>query len=209
MISKDTFCKILDTLYVSKTKSEDIADGIFNAVAIHRPSITEFLAGYQLETLFSDTDLIDSILRILEEELEDTQAKYIDYFVWELDFGKKEYAKDCITLEDGKTVSLQTPEQLYDFLIKNIKERRVAEIFGEPQEIHKSYTKGDIQCFDYTGIDDKIELQLFTGMFFKEVGNSIKGYSAEYTLTVNPGETVIKLKNGRVYSLPKSVIERL
>ena len=43
---------------------------------------------------------------------------WIDYFIWELDFGKK-YKSGCIT-DKGKDVDISDSGKLYDFLINQI-----------------------------------------------------------------------------------------
>ena len=47
----------------------------------------------------------------------DQKMAWIDYFVWELDFGKKWHPM-CVTVDD-KDVPLGTPEDLYAMLIDN------------------------------------------------------------------------------------------
>ena len=41
----------------------------------------------------------------------------IDYFCWELDFGKKWYP-GCITEMDGTEIKLSTPEELWEAIKK-------------------------------------------------------------------------------------------
>ena len=59
-----------------------------------------------------ETELVNLLETIFEGD--DT----ISYFIYELDFGQVEFANHCITNVDGTTVSLTTPEELYDYLIK-------------------------------------------------------------------------------------------
>lgn len=55
------------------------------------------------------------ILALLEELMEDTgKDSMISYWVYELDWGKK--AKDYKVTCHGKNYTLQTPEQLWDFI---------------------------------------------------------------------------------------------
>ena len=83
-------------------------------------------------------DKVDQINRLFTEEFEDSvfypYARYetelinlletvfegddtISYFIYELDFGELEFASECITNPDGTTVSLTSPEELYDYLV--------------------------------------------------------------------------------------------
>jgi len=55
------------------------------------------------------------LIEILKDAMND-KFEHIDYFIYELDFGKNSMAKNCIIEKDSKKVSLQTPGQLYDYL---------------------------------------------------------------------------------------------
>lgn len=46
------------------------------------------------------------------------QYEYIDYFIYELDYGRK-YEAGMITDENGQDIDLHTPELLYDFISNN------------------------------------------------------------------------------------------
>lgn len=46
------------------------------------------------------------------------QYEYIDYFIYELDYGRK-YEVGMITDENGQDIDLHTPELLYDFISNN------------------------------------------------------------------------------------------
>ena len=54
---------------------------------------------------------------ILKEAMND-KYDYIDYFIYELDWGKNKMAKNCVEEKDGTKYSLQTMDQLYDYIIK-------------------------------------------------------------------------------------------
>lgn len=59
---------------------------------------------------------IDDLVELLTDVMDD-KYKYIDYYIYEIDWGKK--GKDCITFASGEKVSLYTVRQLYDFIIEN------------------------------------------------------------------------------------------
>ena len=48
----------------------------------------------------------------------------IQYFIYELNFGKSKYAVKAITV-DGKTYDLSTAEKLYDYILESNKEKNV------------------------------------------------------------------------------------
>jgi len=56
--------------------------------------------------------------QVLKDAMND-KYNYIDYYMYDLDWGTEKIAKNCITEKDGSQVSLQTAGQLYDYIIKN------------------------------------------------------------------------------------------
>ena len=62
----------------------------------------------------------DTIIRLLEFIFNDSHG-WISYWCWELDFGKSFEDGDIVD-EDGNNICLKTPEDLYELLIKNMKE---------------------------------------------------------------------------------------
>jgi hypothetical protein len=69
------------------------------------------------------TRVFDGILDALCDDLEpefnesDRYDPWCYYFAFELDWGRRDMAKNCVKI-DGVEYSLQTPEQLYDLLMK-------------------------------------------------------------------------------------------
>ena len=49
---------------------------------------------------------------------------YIQYFIYELNFGESKYAVEAITV-DGKTYDLSTAEKLYDYILDSNKEKNI------------------------------------------------------------------------------------
>lgn len=58
-----------------------------------------------------------SVVFLLKRIMRD-QYEYIDYFIYELDYGRK-YEAGMITDENGQDIDLHTPELLYDFISNN------------------------------------------------------------------------------------------
>lgn len=58
-----------------------------------------------------------SVVFLLKRMMRD-QYEYIDYFIYELDYGRK-YEAGMITDENGQDIDLHTPELLYDFVSNN------------------------------------------------------------------------------------------
>ena len=220
MTTKETFCALLRALDETKRHTDDLCDDLYQVIQKHRPDQDMDLRGYQLWPLVCDTRLEDAIVAELEKEFEDTEDSWISYFVYELEFGTVSYSGNCGVKPDGTQITLTSPEELYDFLIENIREKRSKEIFGTavpndkpsktPYKKTIHYDGGgdvEIECFDYDGIDDKIALQLFTKMYFSECGEVIRGRSAENDITVHAGDTVI-CHDGTFYAVPRKVVNR-
>lgn len=59
----------------------------------------------------------NSVVFLLKRLMSD-QYEYIDYFIYELDYGRK-YEAGTITDENGRDIDIHTPELLYDFISNN------------------------------------------------------------------------------------------
>ena len=55
-----------------------------------------------------------SVVFLLKRIMND-QYEYIDYFIYELDYGRK-YEDGMITDENGRDIDIHTPNLLYDFI---------------------------------------------------------------------------------------------
>ncbi len=219
MTTKETFCALLRALQETKKHTDELCDDMYAVLQKHRPEQDMDLRGYQLWPLLCDTRLEDALVRELEKEFEDEDS-WISYYIYELEFGTKEWAGNCGNTSDGRQICLETPEDLYNFLVDNIREKRSKEIFGTAASVylptktpykitihHGGCQDTEIECFDYDGPDDKIALQLFTKMYFSECGNAIRGRSAENDITVRSGDTVI-CHDGTFYAVPRQVVDR-
>ena len=79
-------------------------------------SINEIGFGYNLFEL--NTSVIETLLvDILTEAMSDKENGWIEYFLYELDGGVTYY--DGVVKDNGINVSLRSPEDLYELLIKN------------------------------------------------------------------------------------------
>ena len=67
----------------------------------------------------------DLVIHLLELMFDDTDTRWISYFCGELEFGKL-YTEGC-DKNKGENTQLKTPEDLYNLLIKNIKEKQIQE----------------------------------------------------------------------------------
>ena len=72
----------------------------------------DFISGYD------NHRLQNQLLKILQIAFDDLHKEsWIEYFIWELDFGKK-YKHGCASNADGSNINLSSAGKLWEFLIK-------------------------------------------------------------------------------------------
>ena len=105
IMSKGSFCKVMDS-YKSMWNFTDEMNELFDKYKcdgnIYPPVCTETVIDL-LEFIFDDKD------------------EWIGYWAWELDFGGR-YEDGDVRSSDGSIIPLKTTEDLYNLLVKNIKE---------------------------------------------------------------------------------------
>lgn len=106
-LSKAEFCKVLDSL----RRNKEFLDELNNVLS----KIDE-------DNFIYSTGLEEVIVGLLEILFEDKEDQWISYWVWEEDYGKT-YEKGDVVESDGTIIPLETAEELYDFLVKNMKEK--------------------------------------------------------------------------------------
>ena len=106
MLSKETFIKAIDQI----KRHRDIECKINDATKDF--NFMQFQFG----------DYEDVVVRILEDAMEDTTDNWIGYWIYELDFGN-DYYKGSIVEIDGTPIKLSTSNELYDFLLSNMKKK--------------------------------------------------------------------------------------
>lgn len=71
-------------------------------------------------TSYDNHLLTNQLVKLLQIEFnDDHKDSWIEYYLWELDFGK-EYKKGCCKFKDGTNIDLSDAGKLYDFLITKI-----------------------------------------------------------------------------------------
>lgn len=76
-----------------------------------------FTEEFEDSVFYPHTRYETEMINLLQEVFEDS-SNDIDYFIYELDFGESNVAGEAIEEVDGTVVSLTSPEELYDYLIK-------------------------------------------------------------------------------------------
>lgn len=74
---------------------------------------------YQEDCAIASCDGIDLAIRALQYAVdEDEECDDINYYCWELDFGRDWY-EGCILDKDGNDIPLRTPEDLWNLIMLN------------------------------------------------------------------------------------------
>lgn len=105
-LSKTEFCKALDSL----KRNEEFLDELNNV-----------FRKFNKDDMVYSTGLEDIIIGLLETLFKDKENQWISYWVWEENFGRT-YKEGDVIEKDGTIIPLGTPEELYDLLVKNMKE---------------------------------------------------------------------------------------
>ena len=71
---------------------------------------------------YYDYSLVLNSLLLLLKEIFNDDSGWIEYYIYELDYGKK-YKEGCVT-QNKKNIPLATPKDLYNLLKSNQNERR-------------------------------------------------------------------------------------
>lgn len=68
---------------------------------------------------FPHSDTFSMIQELLSSDFHNPSRamQWLDYFCWNLEFGKNWAPNSVSEVETGKDIPLQTPEQLYDFIL--------------------------------------------------------------------------------------------
>ena len=69
------------------------------------------------DAVFWPPSLEDTLIRVLKYSFND-EADIIGYFIYELEFGDK--WKPGYIEDNGKDIKMQTPEELYDYLVDGL-----------------------------------------------------------------------------------------
>lgn len=106
-MSKETFCEVMRN-YKTMFEFTDEMNDLFNKYKmdgeIYPPMCTEIVIDL-LEFIFND------------------ENQWIIYWVWELNFGA-DYEDGYVKDKDGSIVPLRTAEDLYNLLVRNMKDSK-------------------------------------------------------------------------------------
>lgn len=100
---------------------EDFVDAINDVETVfkYQEGLNNYFRKNNVEGYIFQPDCSSTVLRLLHLILGDSDKdKWIEYFCFELDFGKK-WEPGMITEKDGTDIILKTPEDLYELLERN------------------------------------------------------------------------------------------
>ena len=109
MISKENFIGVVDSIEKFVTEEDRLYQDTGRMLCL-----------YENDAL---NDMVSSFICFLNS-LFDDENDWIEYYMYELDFGK-DWTEGCITEKDGEVVYLRDAGELYDFLLKNQESRKV------------------------------------------------------------------------------------
>ena len=105
-MKKETFISAIEAIEKQHKHDLECADKIGEV----------FSQPYAYELTYDNHWLSNALIEVLSEVMNDESA-WIEYYLWELDFGKKN-DRLKITGNDGEDIPLGTPEDLYNLLTK-------------------------------------------------------------------------------------------
>ena len=98
------FCAAINAIKLQQEQDE------INSKKLGKIYINAFPAN-----LIYDNSILSEMIILLLKELTDDKFNDINYFIYELDFGK--HGDGSITTENGEQIDLSSPEKLFDYLV--------------------------------------------------------------------------------------------
>ena len=148
-ITKEEFTKAINTLQAQINYDEEWAKKVGEV----------FPAAFDANLLYNNREITEGLISLLESLTGDGNTKWIDYFMYECDFGNKEL--EC-HYEDGTPFILKTPDDVYDLLERNIEVKK-----SEPSKLPMYVGNFDMGSEIIKALEDAggiNERHLYTGM---------------------------------------------
>lgn len=105
-MTKDLFVKSIKALETQNNYDICVSENLCNA----------FPNAFKANLIPDNSIVQDALIAVLEHVMEDSE-QWIQYYCWELDFGKENWRLK-VNDENGNNIPLSSPEELYDFLTK-------------------------------------------------------------------------------------------
>lgn len=110
-ISRELFIETIEAIKKQRDHDRKCADALK----------TIYPDAFNGNLLYDNSALLDQLVKLLQVAFDDT-GTWIEYFIYELDFGAESGRLNAYR-KDGSIIDLSTPGALYDFLIENVKEK--------------------------------------------------------------------------------------
>ena len=107
MISRERFKEHMNRLYDLNEKHKEAAN-VINYLADGQNTFPYNMLDFSFQ--------VELIVDLVEGEDIDPDESWIEYYIYILDWGKDEMAKEAITHKDGSVYSLTNLDELYDYL---------------------------------------------------------------------------------------------
>lgn len=83
-----------------------------------------FPSAFKANLIYDNSRIVEQLIKVLKIAFKDNHKhSWIDYFIWELDFGKKNKYLKAID-KDGNDIPLYSASDLYNLLIKNMNDEK-------------------------------------------------------------------------------------
>ncbi len=109
MLTREQFRKTFDDIRNLEKREE-----IFNE-AVKQMGLDGYCLIYS-DAISSIIDLLSAAMGL--EARNKDEFNDIEYFCYELDFGRADFASHAIELPEGKTIDLSSVDKLYDYLVE-------------------------------------------------------------------------------------------
>lgn len=101
---------------------EEFVDAIkeIKSISDYHEDLNEFFRKHNVDGYVYQPDGTVTSLKLLHKIFEKADKDdWIDYFVYELNFGKN-YEDGCVKDKNGSHIAMSNAEELYDFLLKEV-----------------------------------------------------------------------------------------
>jgi hypothetical protein len=102
-----------------------------------------FPSAFEANLMPDNRLLVSQLIKILETELEDLECKWIEYFMYELNFGRM-FKMGMVTDENHEVVDLSDVGKLWEFL--NHKEIDKKTVTEEPEKYYYQHDETGVVC---------------------------------------------------------------
>lgn len=209
MIAKETFCKILNTLEKYRKDAEDLTDNLAKVFCEKKGN--QMLSDHQelqtsLYDMFADDNIIDDITSALEIEMKDCDNQWINYYVYDLDWGK-ENKNDHMKVWDNNNneIPLTCAEELYDLLCKNLQTPEEEEDDNEILEEVENTQPCDEDCSTCCCEDSNAKILNIENARVEDKDSSLKDKNLKKDVTIEDLSNAINKLTERYNDLFKDI----